>query len=48
MHKILLLAKKAGKLKEIKRGGWLRVGIGKAESVACHSYRVAFLLEFAS
>jgi len=33
----------AGKLKEIKREGWLRVGIEQPENVACHSYRVAFL-----
>ncbi|KAA0001413.1 MAG: HD domain-containing protein [Thermoplasmata archaeon] len=43
MHRILLLAIKAGKLKGIKRKGWLRIGIEKVESVACHSYRVAFL-----
>ncbi len=43
MHKILLLAVQAGKLKGVKRKGWLRVGIEQPENVACHSYRVAFL-----
>ncbi len=33
---------KAGKLKEIKRKGWARIGI-KKESVADHSYRVALI-----
>jgi len=43
MHEILLLAMQAGKLKEIKREGWLRAGIEQPENVACHSYRAAFL-----
>jgi len=33
----------AGKLKGIKRKGWVRIGIKDAESVACHVYRVAFI-----
>ena len=34
---------KAGKLKEIKRAGWIRIGIEDAESVACHTFRVALI-----
>lgn len=38
----------AGKLKRIKRQGWLDAGIpeGVAESVADHSFRVAFIAAF--
>lgn len=38
----------AGKLKRIKRQGWLDAGIpaGEAESVADHSFRVAFIAAF--
>jgi len=43
MHKVLRLLQHAGKLKEIERKGWKRAGVEKPESVACHSYRVAFL-----
>lgn len=43
MREIVSFLKKAGKLKEIKREGWLRVGIKNAESVASHSYRVSLI-----
>lgn len=39
---ILSLILKAGKLKEMKRKGWLRYGID-GESVASHIYRVAII-----
>ncbi|KAA0000993.1 MAG: HD domain-containing protein [Thermoplasmata archaeon] len=42
MHELVSFLMKAGKLKEIKRKGWLRAGIAK-ESVADHSYRVALI-----
>jgi putative hydrolase of HD superfamily len=37
------LLEKAGKLKEIKRTGWVESGVLEPESVADHSYRVALL-----
>ncbi len=37
------LLEKAGKLKEIKRTGWVESGVPEPESVADHSYRVALL-----
>jgi len=43
MHKVVRLLQHAGKLKKIERKGWKRAGVEKPESVACHSYRVAFL-----
>ena len=43
MEKLLSLAIKAGKLKEVKRKGWMRAGIERVESVAEHSYRTAFM-----
>lgn len=33
----------AGKLKELKRTGWIESGVPQPESVADHSYRVALL-----
>lgn len=33
----------AGRLKSLKRAGWVRVGLPEVESVADHSYRVALL-----
>lgn len=43
MNKLLSLAISAGKLKQIKRKGWIRAGIERVESVAEHSYRTAFM-----
>ncbi len=43
MKGFVKLLKHAGRLKEIERKGWKRVGIEKAECVACHSYCVAFI-----
>lgn len=40
---IIHLAKIVGKLKRVKRTGWVTHGIKDSESVAEHSYRVAFL-----
>jgi putative nucleotidyltransferase with HDIG domain len=40
---IIELTKFAGKLKRIKRTGWVNQGVKNAESVAEHSYRVAFI-----
>src|SRR5437868_15393470 len=37
------LADAAGKLKEVRRKGWVDRGVPDAESVADHSYRVAVL-----
>ncbi len=37
------LMEKAGKLKELKRTGWVEVGVPSPESVADHSYRVSLL-----
>ncbi len=34
---------KVGKLKSIKRSGWVREGMPDPESVAAHTFRVAFL-----
>jgi putative hydrolase of HD superfamily len=44
--KILELALISGKLKRLKRTGWLRHKIDNPESVAEHSYRVALLVMF--
>jgi putative hydrolase of HD superfamily len=33
----------AGRLKRLKRAGWVRVGVPEPESVADHSYRLALL-----
>lgn len=44
--KILELAEIIGKLKKVKRTGWLRHKIVNPESVAEHSYRVALLTMF--
>jgi 5'-deoxynucleotidase YfbR-like HD superfamily hydrolase len=33
----------AGRLKTLKRAGWVRVGLPEPESVADHSFRVALL-----
>lgn len=45
MHKteLLLLFHNIGKLKTIKRTGWVRHGISNPESVADHSFRTAFI-----
>jgi len=43
MDKLLSLVINVGKLKKIKRRGWIRAGIEEAESVADHSYRTAFM-----
>ena len=40
---IKALMLKAGKLKELKRTGWVESGVPDPESVADHSYRVALL-----
>ena len=40
---VVRIAKIAGKLKRIKCAGWVAHGVINAESVAEHSYRVAFL-----
>jgi 5'-deoxynucleotidase YfbR-like HD superfamily hydrolase len=44
MEKTLNLLIKAGKLKKIKRTGWLNKGISDCESVADHSYRLSVLV----
>lgn len=41
MKKEVNLIKNLGKIKRIKRSGWVREGINNPESVADHSYRVA-------
>ena len=41
--RILDFALLAGKLKELKRAGWIRHHVPLPESVAEHSYRVAML-----
>jgi len=38
----------AGKLKRVKRQGWLDAGVKDAESVADHSFRTAFIVAFFS
>lgn len=43
MDKLLSLAINAGRLKKIKRRGWIRVGIEEVESVADHSYRTTLI-----
>ena len=43
MEKLIDLMRKAIKLKSIKRKGWLRRGIENAESVADHTFMLAFL-----
>jgi putative hydrolase of HD superfamily len=43
VSRILKLFKDAGKLKSIKRTGWTRHNIPEPESVADHSFRVAFM-----
>lgn len=42
-QKTLKLISDVGKLKLVKRTGWVRDGVKDAESVADHSYRTAFL-----
>ncbi|WP_455393209.1 HD domain-containing protein [[Eubacterium] cellulosolvens] len=42
-EELLELFQKVGQLKNIKRSGWLRVGISNPESVADHSFRTAFI-----
>jgi putative hydrolases of HD superfamily len=43
MDKCLDLFFDAGKLKKVKRAGWVNAGVKNAESVADHSFRVAFM-----
>lgn len=38
------LALEAMALKEVRRAGWVRLGVADAESVAAHSWGVAFLV----
>ena len=40
---IKCLMRSAGKLKELRRTGWVESGVPEPESVADHSYRVALL-----
>jgi 5'-deoxynucleotidase YfbR-like HD superfamily hydrolase len=40
---ILRLFLRAGRLKEVKRSGWVRHGISDSESVADHSFRTSFM-----
>jgi putative hydrolases of HD superfamily len=40
---VIEFAKTVGKLKEIKRAGWVRRGIPDPESIADHSFRAALL-----
>lgn len=41
---MISLFHKIGRLKDIKRAGWVRVGIQEPESVADHTYRCAFMV----
>lgn len=43
MKKEINLIKNIGRIKKVKRSGWVREGITNAESVADHSYRVAMM-----
>lgn len=43
MRKYVDLIKDIGKIKKVKRAGWVREGIENAESVADHSYRTAVM-----
>ena len=43
---ILELFHKLGHMKKIKRAGMVRLGIPNAESIADHSFRVAFMAMF--
>jgi putative hydrolase of HD superfamily len=43
MQNKIRLIKEIGKIKKIKRSGWVREGIESPESVADHSYRVAVM-----
>jgi putative hydrolases of HD superfamily len=43
MKNIIDLIRDIGKVKKVKRSGWIRVGIKDPESVADHSYRVAVM-----
>jgi len=40
---VIDLFQKIGKMKNIKRTGWVRAGIPNSESVADHAFRVAFM-----
>ncbi len=40
---LIYLIKNIGKVKKVKRAGWVREGINDAESVADHSFRVAVM-----
>lgn len=43
MKKIIIFLQKVGKLKRLKRAGWVRHSIPDPESVADHSFRTALL-----
>jgi len=43
MQDKIQLIKEIGKIKRVKRSGWVREGIENSESVADHSYRVAVM-----
>lgn len=43
MKREVYLIKDIGRIKRVKRSGWVREGINNAESVADHSYRVAMI-----
>lgn len=43
MKKEVNLIKDIGRIKKVKRAGWVREGINEAESVADHSFRVAVM-----
>lgn len=43
MQTKIQLIKEIGKIKKVKRSGWIREGIKNPESVADHSYRVAVM-----
>lgn len=40
---LLPVLEAAGQLKNVRRAGWVRVGVPNPESVAAHSYRVALM-----
>lgn len=43
MKKEVDLIKNIGRIKRVKRAGWVREGVSEVESVADHSYRVAIM-----
>ncbi len=44
--KILEFCELLGKLKHLKRTGWVGKGVQEPETVACHMYRYAFNIFF--